>query len=56
MNRYCPNCGTPRIDELPIFCNEKCENEYRKWIADGGDIKLLKYEKQALTKYSIPPR
>jgi hypothetical protein len=33
---------------LPVFCNDKCENEYREWIKDGGDLKLMEYEKNVM--------
>lgn len=35
MNRYCPDCGKPRLNELPIFCNKECEDSYKKWIESG---------------------
>lgn len=32
MSRHCPECGTPRHDELPVFCNKDCEDNYRRWV------------------------
>jgi len=46
MNRYCPNCGTPRLNELPLFCNKECEDEYKEWIKSGGDIEVTKKRKK----------
>jgi endogenous inhibitor of DNA gyrase (YacG/DUF329 family) len=48
MNRYCPNCRKPRVDELPLFCNDQCEEEYNEWVQNGGDVEVMKYEKEAL--------
>jgi endogenous inhibitor of DNA gyrase (YacG/DUF329 family) len=48
MNRYCPNCGKPRLNELPPFCNDECEEDYKEWIRSGGDIELMEFQKKAL--------
>ena len=48
MNRYCPNCHKPRLSELPIFCNDQCEDEYKEWIKNRGELEVLEYEKKAL--------
>ncbi len=44
MTRHCPYCGIPRLDELPIFCNSECENNYKKWTKKGVRSKRSKKE------------
>lgn len=58
MSRHCPHCNTPRLDELPVFCNSQCEGMYSKWLKQGATSKIcitsiIKLRKQAATWFKL---
>lgn len=34
--RHCPNCGKPRLDEIPLFCPDGCEEDYKGWLKSSS--------------------